>query len=350
MKKLGVAGRLVAATALSLALTGCGLGQGAPVDNYLARLARSLERNIEPTGQTLPPLPRARELRIELQQGSLDLLDMLSLHHCELNITIGKSNSSLGKLAGASQRLLLELEFMELAPACIAALGARGDAELAQSLRQAWLEKRRQLPARVWNATLGGPEFRQFWKRPGHLGDYPSATGAKVPTALARLEQLSRAWLAGDYAVGRDELEPLLAEVRKGDGGILLAALELQRAGLNAAQPALRQRLDTAPLCLRGTPSPEGKILDTVVRKFFVGDVQPWSVRLARRRGQLIAPVQALEAALAAAMPTPYRAWTEQRDRLLESGTSAPRRHARMLAELLESCGLRPGSDDANTA
>jgi hypothetical protein len=328
-------------------VTGCGASSDVPLDNYLTRLGRSLDRTIEPTVNRLPPLPRARDLQFDLRSGSINLLEMLALRGCELSITIGKSNSSLGKLANDSQRLLLELEFLSLAPACIDSLDPTGDAELITILQEAVANKRRQLPARVWNATLGGPEFRAFWKRPGSLGNYPENTGSQIVTALARLAELSTRWLDGDYQAGSEELEILLSDVRLGDGGALLASLELQRAGLASAAPALRDRTERAPICLGKAPSPEGKIVDTVVRKFFIGEVQPWSVQLARRRIELMSPVLALELNLAKVVPPAYRQWSSRRDQLLESAVQAPRDHARSLADLLEICGLRPGVDPA---
>ncbi len=331
---------------LAACLSSCS-GSDAPVDNYLTRLGRSLDRNIEPEPERLPPLPRARDLQLDLLPGSIDLLDLLALRGCELTITIGKSNSSLGKVATDSQRLLLELEFLALAPACIGALDPAEDEELIATLTEALASKREQLPARVWNATLGGPEFRSFWKRPNRLGDYPADTSGQIATALERLAALSAQWLDGDYAAGSEELEPLLADVRRGDGGALLASLDLQRAGLAAAEPALQDRVQPAPICFGNTPSPEGRIVDNVVRKFFIGEVQPWSVRIARRRADLMPAVHALESHLDAVMPTAYRDWSGQRDALLASATEAPREHARSLAALLDSCGLRPGTDPA---
>ncbi len=333
---------------MALALVaGCDGGSGLPVDNYLTRLGRSLDRSIEPAEQRLPPLPRPRELQLALQPGSIDLLDLLSLRGCELNITIGKSNSSLGKLASDSQRLLLELEFLALAPNCITSLDPQDDGALVATLEAAMASKRQQLPARIWNATLGGPEFSTFWKRPPRLADYPANTGSQVPTALSRLAELSDQWLQGDYRAGSEELENLLGEVRRGDGGALLASLELQRGGLAAAAPALEERRQTAPICFGNTASPAGRVVDNVVRQFFVGEVQPWSVALARRRAELMPPVLALESSLVAVMPAAYHNWSQQRDQLLTSATKAPREHASRLADLLETCGLRPGVDPA---
>jgi len=338
------------AVALLFTLSGCsdsGRWGSAPLDNYLPRLARSLETDLPSQPLTQLTLPRARNLRLPLQQGSIDLLDMLALRDCELDTTLGHANSSLGKMATASQRLLLELEFLHLLPACIDSLDPSDDRQLIMDLQAAKDSKQQQLPARIWNATLGGPEFRLFWQGETRLGDYPNATGGEVPIALARLAQLAAGWLAGDYMLGHAELEPLLDQVRRGDGGKLLQALSAQRGALASAGPALTLRRGETPLCFGGTPSPQGKILDTVVRKFFIGEVQPWSVRLEQRRQQLLPPVLTLEAQLLAVAPESYQVWRKQRDSLLASARSAPKNHALQVAELLESCGLRPGVNAA---
>lgn len=326
-----------------LLLAACSPGAGPPLADYLERLGRSLDRDIVQESTESLALPARRDMSKSLPGESIDLLDLLSLGGCELSVTIGKRNSSLGKLATASQRLLLELEFMAQAPACIDSLDQAGDAELANTLRTALGAKRRQLPARIWDATLGGPEFRDFWKRPRALGDYPASTGARVPTAITRLDQLAAEWLAGNYLAGHRELEPLLAVVRRGDGGALLLAFTRQRSGLAAADRAIESRGANAPLCFEKRPSPQGRILENVVRDFFAGRVQPWSVKLERRRLQLMPALRALEQRLAAAIPDPYRDWLERRDAMLTDAVAAPRRHATALADLLETCGLRPG-------
>ncbi|MCX2978320.1 DUF3080 family protein [Candidatus Marimicrobium litorale] len=328
-------------------MSGCIERSSVPLDKYLTRLGRSLDRPITMNIDRLPPLPRSRDLQLEQPSQSIGLLDLLALGGCEISITIGNLNSSLGKLASDSQRLLLELEFLSLAPACIDSLNPATDAELIATLQAAMSEKRRMLPARIWNATLGGPEFRAFWSRPRRLGNYPANTGGQMITSLARLAQLSSDWLGGNYQAGSDELERLLGDIRLGDGGALLTSLDLQRAAFAATTPAIQQRLEEAPICIGKTPSPEGKIVDNVVRKYFIGEVQPWSVQVARRRGEIMPPVLALELNLRNTMPAAYQAWSHERDELLETAADAPREHAGHLAALLESCGLRPGADSS---
>ncbi len=323
-----------------LLLQGCGNGgPEARYDDYLGRLGRTLE--VEPESweaALLPPLPRTGRLRIALEGSSVDTLDFLALRGCALQVTIGKRNSSLGRMASDSQRLLLELEYLQLAPDCVETLRERGRDGLADELESAWRRKRDQLPALVFNATLANREYRALWRRPAVLGDYPEATGSGVIVALEAVNREVRRWLAGDYRFDNAGFELLLSEVAPGDGGALGAALGLQAAALGAADSMLRRRMARGPLCTGGLRPEAVEILDNVVRKFFVGGIQPWSAAVERRRQQLLPPLRELERLLDAALPAAYRSWAAERDRLLADWAGAPRRHVEHIQRLQAPC------------
>jgi len=315
-----------------------------PLPNYAERLSRALEQTVQPAAPYRARLPRPRELQVPVSSGTIDLLDLLALDDCALQVTIAKSNSSLGKLATDSQSLLLALEFLQLVPACIETLRQSNQSQLAAALAIAQLSKQQQLPALIWNATLGGPEFRQLWKIPAHLGQFPNTSSDAVGVALARLLASITAWLQGDYTVGRTQLESLLGTIRQGQGGALLRAESLQAATLAAATSAVKQRRDKQAMCFEGHPGPQAKILETVVLKYFVGEVQPWLVQMERQRRSLLPTVRSLENTLAAVTPPGYQAWQLLRDQQLTVARSQPKEHAQALSELLHSCGLAPGA------
>ncbi|MEM8564649.1 MAG: DUF3080 family protein, partial [Pseudomonadota bacterium] len=106
---------------LTAALTACAeRGFDDAFSEYHERLSRTLSVDVVKAAPVkVTALPPARELTIDIKGSDIDVLDFLSLTGCQLQITIGKRNSSLGRLASASQRLLLELEYLQLAPACI---------------------------------------------------------------------------------------------------------------------------------------------------------------------------------------------------------------------------------------
>jgi hypothetical protein len=327
--------------AAGLLLCGCqGSGPEGALEEYLTRLARTLDTAAPEVEAAPPPLPpRPGRLRIAVPGSSLDTLDFLALTGCELQVTIGKRNSSLGRVAPASQRLLLELEYLRLAPDCIAHQRAAGRDVLADTLEAAWRDKREQLPMRIFNATLAGDEYRRFWRAGATPGDYPAATGSQAIDALQAINGLVRRWLSGDYRADNLEFEIYLGEVASGDGGALLRALALQGAWLGAADTLLARREQRGPLCAPGIRHAAADILPNVVRRFFIDGIQPHSAALGGRYHQLLPPVRQLEAMLAAALPPAFTAWQVQRDALLENLTAAPRRHVERLRSTMEPCG-----------
>lgn len=314
-------------------------GPEAALADYRERLGRPLEVATEtPSPAVIPLLPERSSLRLELSSGNLGTLDFLALSGCAVQITIGKRNSSLGLMASASQRLLLELEYLQLAPACIAHMRTKDRGELAEILEQAWQLKRRQLPALIFNATLGGTEFRQFWQPAANLAAYPTDTSSLVITALYSIAGKASRWLDGDYRADNLAFELDLSEIAKGDGGRLLQALALQQAWLDSADNAIAERLGKGPLCRPGIRPAAADIVTNVVRKYFIDGIQPWSAQLGQRQHQLLPAIQQLEQLTRSAHPASFQRWREHRDQLVQQWTAAPRQHVHAVQQLLESC------------
>ena len=192
------------------------------------------------------------------------------------------------------------------------------------------------------NATLGGMEYRRFWRGSVAPGDYPAATGSQVITTLEAINALVRRWLAGDYRADNLAFEILLGEVATGDGGALLEGLALQGAWLNAAENLLAERRNRGPLCAPGIRHEAADILPNVVQKFFVGGVQPYAAVLGRRQHQLLPPVEELETLLETVLPPAFRTWQQERNALLDQLVAAPRRQVEQLKLVLAPCGGFP--------
>ncbi|MFV0477528.1 MAG: DUF3080 family protein [Parahaliea sp.] len=336
---LNICRRLTAC--IALVLGGC--AQGGPedrFDNYLSRLSNALSVTAAPPLPTdLPRLPRPAVLQLALESASLDTLDFLALSGCEVQINIGRRNSSLGRLAYPSQLLLLDLEYLRLAPACIEHLKHKGRQPLAQTLQSAILLKQQQLPARIFMATLASTEFRSFWQPAPTLADYPNQTGSTVPTALENMADNIRHWLAGDYQADNLQFELDLGEVAKGDGGRLMQALALQSSWLENANQLLSQRQQKAPLCTDTLRFEAADILPNIMQRFFIGDIQPWSAALSRRYHNLLPAIKTLESLLEDTLPPAYRQWQLQRNSTIEYWYQAPVRHVHALQDILEPCG-----------
>ena len=314
-------------------------GAQARLGNYLQRLSRALDADFKPpTPVPVPAPPRTPNLQLALEGSRVDGLDFLRLRGCALQTTVARRNSSLGRLAPPSQRLLLELAFLREAPACIDRLRDGGDEALATLLVEAEAQKHRQLPALIFNATLGNREFRDFWRGDDALDNYPEETSSLVVTALERIDTDTRRWLGGDYRADESRFELALSDISRGDGGELLRALQLQSAWLAAANRALDQRLSRGELCREGLLPGAAPILRSVVKQYFIAGIQPWSTGLNQRYHELLTPLQSLEQQLEAVLPDSYRQWRTRLAAILARGRAAPRQHVRGLQTLLGPC------------
>jgi hypothetical protein len=328
----------------ALLLVACGAGPTeSRLQDYQARLQRTLQLELEaPSPPGLPRFPRPRELLAASAQDTIGLIELWSLRDCALHGLIAQKNSSLGRVALPSTQLFHELDFLRLLPACLQQLNASGNEALALQLSQVGTAKREDLPNIIWQALLGGQEYREYWNTPQQLPDYTAGMGAPGRSAAQALTRLAGAWLSGNYELDRGAVEEHLKQLGAGAGGALYKSLLLQQLYLDNLDAAMRVRLQVRPICYSAGDD-TAPILDNVVRKYFIGEVQPWSVQLQRGAQQLHA-VQSLEALLAPGEPEPFKVWRTRRNALIDAALGAPKRHVESLLPLLEQCGLAPGA------
>lgn len=311
------------------------------LDNYNERLARSLETENTPINIYHPEtIPRKK---ITIEPGKISLLDFLRLFGCELQFTVGERNSQMGKLATDSQQLINALQFIHHAPTCIDTLHARQQTELADKLAAALKTKRDNLPAFIFNATLAGPEFMELWQHDLPV-DYPDNTSLAVTSAMDQLLNDVDAWLSGNVTAGWDILEDTLSQLRAADAGSLLYALGTTHAELTAATEMIESRLKSQPLCVDGKPHQQSKVFETVVLKFFIGDVQPRQARLSQRFHSLMPGINALEKRLEAVLPESYADWKTSRDQQLVLFLDSNANHVQAIRAMAQACGLGLGS------
>ena len=332
--------RAIAVCACLALSTGC--QPGTPDDryhNYLTRLGRTLTVNVPVIDSTeLPVAPRVGQLQIDTPSSSLDTLDFLPLSGCAVQVTLGKRNSSLGRMAKPSQRLLLALEYLRLAPECIDYQRDNDRQALANTLQQAWELKRQQLPALIFNATLGSAEYRSFWRAVKIPAHYPAATNSQVISALLAINHHTRRWLAGEYQANNRDFEILLSDIAAGDGSALLRSLARQHEWLTAADSMLDERIERGPLCTPNVRPAAADILPNVIRKYFIAEIQPHAASLNKRYHQLLPPFTSLEEILGSALPADYRSWKTMRNDQLDKWSHAPRRHVEQLKTILQPC------------
>ena len=308
--------------------------------DYQQRLSRTLETAVpDPAGLLIPPRFQDADISLlDIPAGALNLLDFLALSDCALQVNIGRRNSSLGRNAPPSQRLLLDLEFLALAPECIQTLERQAEDRLAETLTAALKTKMQYLPHRIFNAVLAGPEYRQFWQLPSGLDQYPSAVGGDILDALLWFEYAAAQWLSGNFQFQTEQLEQRLYQLRAGDGGSLLLAAVTQARALERSNQLLILRAAAGPLCPNGRSSTQAQILETVVVKYFASGVQVWLADLNRREQQLLPPLESLEAQLSPVVPDSYQQWAAKRRATLTLLQETPREHIAALQRLADSC------------
>lgn len=324
--------------ALTICLGACSDHSGeAILSDYEARLSRTLDLNFESTAiAAAPRKPRAEALQLELQNSDIGTLDFLALTGCELQITIGKRNSSLGKLAPPSQRLLLDLEFLRHAPACIAHLESKADQqELVSLLEQSQILKQQQLARQIHNATLAGPEWHQFWKPQKIQVGYPSdTTSDQVLQALDAITAMADNWLRGDYVADSQMFETHLNTLRSGDGGVILSATQTGHEFFSRWNTTLGEYTQQHACSSESRRT----ILETVIAKYFAGSVQQWLAPIMSRADNIQQASNQLENLLSQASSAEYNRWREQRDDYIQAMKSLTVAHVKTLKRVINPC------------
>ena len=309
------------------------------LDNYVERLstaAKTPVSDVASARMTKPPV--INELPRKDDADTLTLIDFLALSGCKLQANIAKRNTTMGRNASVSQRLIFDLEFIRLAPACIGKLRSDEDNEIADLLEASLVSRTENLVHTVSRGVLGGTEWREFWRIPDSLGEYPLQSSGDAAQSLWELSQRVKRFLNGTWSPSDEDLEPLLAKVRVNAGGQLLRAAMIQERGLTKANRILRQASEAGMYCSQGERSEAGTISKTVVAKYFAGDVQAWSSAVAQRHYEINSPIIEMEAALTTALPDPYLSWAAARDVQLDALFSAPRQHVSIIQAALDNC------------
>lgn len=320
---------IIAIFSIASLLAGCGdtpLGESLLV-NYIERLTNTLSVD-QPDRPAIDP-PRIVEFEIApipIETQSIGLIDLLSVTDCELKVNIARRNTLLAKNASPSQQLLLDLEFLRLAPACIDTLKSSGDDKLAEIIKEARELRDQQLPARIFNAVIAGPEWQALWSAPLSLGDYPEQSSDDEAQALNALAHRIERWLSGDWDREDEMIELVLSELRTGAGGSLLLAASTQQAFLAQASKLL-EVTTRDELCRRGEATQTSVVLNTVIQKYFAGEVQGWLSAINQRHYALLRGVESIESSLNAVLTNEYREWQSTREVTTEYLFSAPRSH-----------------------
>ncbi len=343
----------------TLALTGCGQGNDpeAMLTDYVERVENVTEVNVLSNDGYRAELllyPDRRARRLPLADVRIGMLDFLVLIQCGLQEIVGERNSALGKVMPVSQQLIYEHRLLVSARKCRRQLEANGTKvfELQKKLDDVVSIKSAELPKAYWNATFGSPEFEQMFSLSASplRVDAANSSNAELELSLRHLADLGTGLGSASLRLESKSLEAhykVLSSRRM--AGEVLGALDLLRFHLDAAARAIETRLAERPVCYNKRTTPKARILDTVFRKFYVGEVQPYLAKVHRQARDWLTLVNQLADAQQREMTPAFSAYFEAQLSMKSEGglwsryERALARHTEAWQSVLSQCGLMPG-------
>lgn len=260
-------------------------------DDYLARMSRVLNEDI-PSIESfgLPAFPENVQLRLEVPETRISVLQAWQLHHCELFRLIGERNSVLGRLSEPEIRWLYEFQLQKLLADCIA--DSRTEAEVQTLLVSISRQKAMEYSQVVWNATFASPSFNQIFSLSERAIPF-----VKVPDYGAYqtgMEYLS-AWDSEHFQLEEAELLSVgkLHESFALFGSALLS-MRIAEVNLQRANAMLSNAIETQYLCPNGLTRPELDRARNVLVNKFVQELQPWLVTVTRSYDAVFYPSRQL--------------------------------------------------------
>ena len=342
---------------LSLLLIACSSDEATElVERYAYRTGNAIDVDIDltlmPAAQLYAPLAPRRERTAEVPEIREGLLDLIDLRHCNLMQLASERNTSLGRVAKPSQRLIYELKILPGLRHCIAKLDADEDkADLKAKLLQYADTKRQGFASLLLNAIYNSDEMERHFS----LGQPPLTPGDQgyLTPLVEPLEQFSLLtqlssqpnWQTPEFT---DALEQNFEKLYRSDfGARWISSMALLTQTLNQSSSAIETRLEGRPICPNGKQNRKSEILWNVFLKFYVGELQPYIAQVEREgkewtrlHSAILLPLSEISQAR---LITPYFDVSAQ-STLWGPYLAARQRHTEAWQTLLDQCGLRPGA------
>ncbi|MEQ5802807.1 DUF3080 family protein [Halomonas sp. H10-9-1] len=189
---------------LAVSLVGCGGNDASDrlLRDYQRALAERLDlappEHAEP--RNIGAFPKLRERRVSIPETREGMLDIYALRECHITTLVAERNSTLGRVAPASQRWQYELELWQRLESCLSSdVPGRLAADDLARLERLAVTKRAQLRRATWNGLFGSEEWAQSFSRVSStLEPEALAPPDEQLAALGYLHELSRAPFEAD--------------------------------------------------------------------------------------------------------------------------------------------------------
>ena len=281
---------------LALSLLACSGNSGDKVfKNYQQRLARVLSAEAPDT-----PLPASaalaepRDIKQPLPDLRLDLTDTFATRRCGLDTLIGERNSSLGRVYSASKQLSYELRFLNQLQHCLSQ--SWNNTDLLNELQQVYQHKQQSVHIAFNNMLLTDDTLRtQLF---GVRDSLPLSNVAgqneswQALTELTRLQQFiqQQDWQAAAAVNIEQQLQLLYQYNFIGRLQHSLRHSSHQLAQLNL----MLAKVKPEQLCQPRPDKQQLAILANIFNKYFIAEVQQYTVNLEQYQQQLWPLLQAL--------------------------------------------------------
>lgn len=281
--------KAILALALLFSLSGCGKYDGDKVfEKYQQRLTRVLE--LDAVAEPLPAvalLPAERDLKQPLPDLRLDMFDAYSTRRCGLDLLVGERNSSLGKVYTASKQLNYELRFLYQLQSCLQLEWQ--DTALLTELQQVYQQKQQSIGIAFQNMLLTDNTLRkELLGIRQSLPLHDVAGISETWQALTSLVQLQQMIKQQDWQAAQSiDIEQQLQQFYKFNFlSKLQFSLRSSRHHLQQVNLLLRPKTPEK-LCQKSPNRQQLDILANLFGKFFVGEVQQYTVNLQNYQQQL---------------------------------------------------------------
>lgn len=257
-------------------LTACTPNSDSEFAVYRDRLGRTLKIELSAPKPLKTPLSAVDDTAaIAIADIRLDFLDMLALDSCglqpnkpSLGNLIAERNSSLGKVMTYSTQLQYEIKLLQALEACIA--DEQAPADLRETLKQTYLQKQQQLPARLLNFLQLDTTLRQQIFGSQRPLDLSSGQAVETRLALQNLIELKQHIQNKDYLkASHIDINQQIAPLYQGQ---LLADLQHSlRSNLTQLQLLNQQLQQWDPAWCKAETQ---DILQQVLLQVFIGKLQ----------------------------------------------------------------------------
>ncbi|WP_258405158.1 DUF3080 domain-containing protein [Shewanella psychrotolerans] len=310
--------------------------------DYTKRLESVLEVPFEPADfapLTLPKAAHQTPTRL-----NISILQSFKLNHCKLGELIADHNSSLGKVAPPSQRLIYHIRFIQLAPECIATLD---DSALIDTLTLGLAQKQLQA-LNVFTQMLTHDKSinkRLFIGYNSLTLDQMQTGRVEFESALSQLNTTKQKIANQDWQqIEIENLEQVLAIFHHQPLlNQYLRSLSLSVSQLTAINDYLFNHQAIAA-CRPGHANLQQAILQNLFHKYYLAQTQAYLSQLNQLHYRLSQPMLQLFDG------TPYQDYVEYH--FSERGDALPaqlkqqmKRHVKWWKDFRQSCDIAiPGS------